>query len=110
VTQYRERAPTNPSVAIMIDALVKPCELSGRAEEAAKWPAAFAGRPVQCRECRPGTEHWMHWRSFGRAVANFGQTGRDFTQSDFNYDGGVNLDDFKLLAARFGCCLTRCQF
>jgi hypothetical protein len=43
-------------------------------------------------------------------VANFGQTGRDFTQSDFNYDGGVNLDDFKLLAARFGCCLTRCQF
>ena len=37
-------------------------------------------------------------------AANFGQTGKVFTQGNFNYspDGRVNLDDFTILAAQFG--------
>ena len=41
---------------------------------------------------------------FNIHAANFGQSGRDFTQGNFNYDaaGLVNLADFNLLASRFG--------
>ncbi|HRK32187.1 MAG TPA: hypothetical protein PLD59_14065, partial [Tepidisphaeraceae bacterium] len=41
-------------------------------------------------------------------AANFGQTGRVFSQGNFNYDpaGAVNLDDFTLLAAQFGKTLA----
>ena len=39
---------------------------------------------------------------FNVLAANFGQSPRDFTQGDFNYDGTVNLDDFNILASRFG--------
>jgi ELWxxDGT repeat protein len=37
-------------------------------------------------------------------AANFGQTGRVFSQGNFNYstDGAVNLDDFTILASQFG--------
>jgi hypothetical protein len=41
---------------------------------------------------------------FNLLAANFGQTGRNFAQGNFNYDAGglVNLQDFNLLASRFG--------
>ena len=39
---------------------------------------------------------------FNILAANFGQSGRNFTQGDFTYDGTVNLDDFNILASRFG--------
>jgi hypothetical protein len=39
---------------------------------------------------------------FNILAANFGQSGRDFTQGDFTYNGVVNLDDFNILASRFG--------
>jgi hypothetical protein len=35
-------------------------------------------------------------------AANFGRSPRDFAQGDFNYDGTVNLQDFNILASRFG--------
>jgi hypothetical protein len=37
-------------------------------------------------------------------ASSFGQTGRVFTQGNFNYssDGAVNLDDFTILASQFG--------
>ena len=40
-------------------------------------------------------------RPHGRA-ARAAASPRDFSQGDFNYDGTVNLQDFNLLAARFG--------
>ena len=39
---------------------------------------------------------------FTRLAANFGLTGKKWTDGDFNYDGAVNLDDFTRLAANFG--------
>jgi hypothetical protein len=39
---------------------------------------------------------------FNILAANFGQSSRNFTQGDFNYDTVVNLSDFNLLASRFG--------
>ena len=39
---------------------------------------------------------------FNRLAANFGQTGRLWTDGDFTYDGVVNLADFNRLAANFG--------
>ena len=39
---------------------------------------------------------------FNVLAANFGQSGRNFSQGDFTYDGIVNLSDFNILAARFG--------
>ncbi len=44
---------------------------------------------------------------FNILAANFGQTGRTFSQGNFNYDpaGNVGLDDFNLLASRFGTIL-----
>jgi hypothetical protein len=39
---------------------------------------------------------------FNILAANFGQSGRNFSQGDFTYDGVVNLSDFNVLAARFG--------
>ncbi len=35
-------------------------------------------------------------------AANFGQSPRSFSQGDFNYDGVVDLQDFNILASRFG--------
>ena len=35
-------------------------------------------------------------------AANFGQSNRNFSQGDFTYDGIVNLNDFNVLASRFG--------
>jgi hypothetical protein len=43
---------------------------------------------------------------FNVLAANFGQSGRTFTQGDFTYDGTVNLDDFNVLAGRFGIVLA----
>ena len=43
---------------------------------------------------------------FNVLAANFGQSPRDFTQADFNYDGVVNLKDFNILAGRFGSAPT----
>ena len=39
---------------------------------------------------------------FTALAANFGLTGRIFSQGDLSYDGSVNLDDFTILAAAFG--------
>jgi hypothetical protein len=39
---------------------------------------------------------------FNIIAANFGQSGRDYSQGDLNYSGTVNLDDFNILAANFG--------
>ena len=44
----------------------------------------------------------MNLQDFNRLATNFGQSPRDFTQGDFNYDGVVNLIDFNILAGRFG--------
>ncbi len=44
----------------------------------------------------------MNLSDFNVLASNFGQSGRDFSQGDFNYDGLVNLADFNILAARFG--------
>jgi hypothetical protein len=35
-------------------------------------------------------------------AANFGRTGRTFSQANFNYDGVVDTLDFNTLAAQFG--------
>ena len=45
---------------------------------------------------------------FDILAANFGQTGRNFTQGNFDYDPArtVNLDDFNILAGRFGQVLA----
>jgi hypothetical protein len=44
---------------------------------------------------------------FNILAGNFGQSGRDFTQGNFNYDAGgqVTLQDFNVLAGRFGQAL-----
>ena len=42
---------------------------------------------------------------FNILALNFGQSNRNFTQGDFNYDTIVNLADFNLLAGRFGTLL-----
>jgi len=42
---------------------------------------------------------------FTALAANFGLTGRIFSQGDLSYDGSVNLDDFTILAAAFGTSL-----
>jgi hypothetical protein len=39
---------------------------------------------------------------FNRLAANFGGSGKVWSQGDFNYDGLVDLLDFNLLAANFG--------
>jgi photosystem II stability/assembly factor-like uncharacterized protein len=39
---------------------------------------------------------------FNLLAANFGKTGRTFSQGDFNYDGVVNLLDLNAIATRFG--------
>ena len=41
---------------------------------------------------------------FNVLAANFGQSGRSFTQGNFDYsaDGRVDTTDFNLLASRFG--------
>jgi autotransporter-associated beta strand protein len=43
---------------------------------------------------------------FNRLAANFGTTGKIWSQGDFNYDGSVNLTDFNLLAGNFGLTAT----
>ncbi len=45
---------------------------------------------------------------FNILAANFGQSGRTFSQGNFNYDpaGTVNLNDFNILAASFGTVLA----
>ncbi len=45
---------------------------------------------------------------FDIVAANFGQSGRNFTQGNFTYDvaGNVNLLDFDVLASRFGDVLA----
>ncbi len=47
---------------------------------------------------------FVNLADFNLLAANFGQTGRNFGQGNFNYDAGglVNLQDFNLLASRFG--------
>src|SRR5437762_389999 len=39
---------------------------------------------------------------FNYLAANFGGTGKIFSQADFNYDGIVNTSDFSILASKFG--------
>ena len=39
---------------------------------------------------------------FNTLAANFGATGRTFSQADFNYDGVVDTLDFNALAGNFG--------
>jgi hypothetical protein len=39
---------------------------------------------------------------FNRLAANFGLSGKLWTDGDFNYDGSVGQTDFNLLAANFG--------
>ena len=48
----------------------------------------------------------MNLQDFNILSANFGQSPRDFTQGDFNYDGAVNLQDFNILVGRFGTVLA----
>jgi hypothetical protein len=50
----------------------------------------------------------VNLQDFNRLAGNFGQSGRDFTQGNFNYDpmGLVNLQDFNLLAGRFGATVA----
>jgi hypothetical protein len=40
-------------------------------------------------------------------AARFGQTGRIFGEGDFNYSGAVDLNDFTILASQFGNVLPR---
>src|SRR5438874_3670226 len=39
---------------------------------------------------------------FNLLAANFGKTGKTFSQGNFNYSGAVDTVDFNLLAAKFG--------
>jgi hypothetical protein len=43
---------------------------------------------------------------FNILAANFGQSGKKFSEGDFNYDGVVDTIDFNLLASRFGTTLA----
>ncbi|HRK31281.1 MAG TPA: peptidoglycan DD-metalloendopeptidase family protein [Tepidisphaeraceae bacterium] len=43
---------------------------------------------------------------FTALASHFGQTGRVFSQGDFNYNGSVTLADFTILASRFGQSLA----
>ena len=43
---------------------------------------------------------------FNSLAANFGGTGKIFSQADFNYDGIVNTSDFSILASKFGKTLS----
>jgi len=47
---------------------------------------------------------------FTALASNFGQTGRVFSQGDFDYNGNVNLDDFTILATQFGTTLPAGRF
>jgi hypothetical protein len=44
----------------------------------------------------------VNLRDFNRLAANFGATGRRWSQGDFDFNGTVNLQDFNKLAANFG--------
>ncbi len=50
----------------------------------------------------------VNLNDFNILAGNFGQSGRTFSQGNFNYDlaGNVGLDDFNILAARFGTVLA----
>ena len=43
---------------------------------------------------------------FNILAASFSQSGKTFSQGDFNYDGSVNTIDFNLLAANFSKSLS----
>lgn len=47
----------------------------------------------------------VNLQDFDILAANFGQSPRDFTQGDFDYDGVVNLSDFNILSGQFGTVL-----
>jgi hypothetical protein len=44
----------------------------------------------------------INLNDFNVLAANFGKSGRAWTEGDFSHDGLVNLTDFNLLAANFG--------
>jgi pimeloyl-ACP methyl ester carboxylesterase len=49
----------------------------------------------------------VNLQDFNIVAANFGMTGRTFSQGNFNYDpaGNVNLQDFNVIAAQFGASM-----
>ena len=72
-------------------------------------PATFLGQPVDgstvvMRYTRSGDANLsggVDLDDFTVLAANFGLAGR-WAKGDFNYDGNVNLDDFTALASNFG--------
>lgn len=44
----------------------------------------------------------VNLNDFTMLAANFGETGRVFSEGNFNYDAGVDLNDFTILASQFG--------
>jgi hypothetical protein len=57
-------------------------------------------------------EGTVNLADFNILASNFGQSGRDFGQGNFDYDpaGNVNLADFNILAGRFGTSLAPARF
>jgi subtilisin family serine protease len=54
----------------------------------------------------PNNDGIVNLNDFNIIAANFGQSGRDFSQGDMDYSGNVNLNDFNILAGRFGQVLA----
>jgi autotransporter-associated beta strand protein len=74
------------------------------------FPATFAGQIIDAtdvlvRYTRYGDANLdggVNLADFNRLAANFGTSGKVWSQGDFNFDGAVNLADFNLLAGNFG--------
>jgi len=74
------------------------------------FPATFFGQTIDSttllvsftRYGDANLDRLVNSDDFNRFAANFGLSGRTWTQGDFNYDTIVNSDDFNLLAGNFG--------
>lgn len=74
------------------------------------FPATFFGQTIDSttllvsftRYGDANLDRLVNSDDFNRFAANFGLSGRTWTQGDFTYDAAVNSDDFNLLAGNFG--------
>ena len=74
------------------------------------FPATFGGQQVDDTSVLIGLARYgdanldgaVNLSDFNRLAANFGQSGKLWTDGDSTYDGIVNLNDFNRLAANFG--------
>jgi autotransporter-associated beta strand protein len=74
------------------------------------FPATFSGQTVDSTALLlrftffgdANLDGTVNLQDFNRLAANFGASGKVWSQGDFNYDGLVNLADFNRLAANFG--------